>query len=183
MNKEFIYFDKKVVLNDDGNISGIRNYQDNIYEVLSKQNDIEEIDNRIEELKEDILEKSKKPKLDFITCLSADVFIEFVFLLASIMGKDLSYFVGINEIILPILGVVTLSSGTYSLIRYMVNKKAIDSDNEELEELNKQLDDEIVLLNKLDRDKRVSENSLYKDGEIIRLPKSNILKRTLIKKN
>ena len=33
----------------------------------------------------------------------------------------------------------------------MVNKKAIDSDNEELEELNKQLDDEIVLLNKLSK--------------------------------
>lgn len=63
MNKSYTVVNNQVIVKDDSNNETIMEYFDNIAEVLTEQNIIEEINNKIEEL---IKEKKNAPKRVFI---------------------------------------------------------------------------------------------------------------------
>ena len=181
MNKEYIYLDGKIIVSDENENKSLREYSDNLEEILIQENIIETMENRIQELENmtniNKINKRYIPLTLPILLLSIYILLPAIFPL--FFGNNVS-----NVLIDSIFGSVTFINfvkislsiaciplGTIGeLANYKAHKNNIKDETgnvSELEYLKKQIIEEKEHLSKLKQDKsKINENKKFRSVRV-----------------
>lgn len=192
MNKEYIYLDGKVIVEDEKDNKKLVEYSDNLEEILIQENLIEEMENRIKELEKD-LENNKENNKPYIPFLVPTVILTFILartVMAPLLGLDVmvdTIFGTMNNSTLTI-GVVaaftlpvTISAEMFLYKQDKHNKRSRRADVAEYEFLKKQVVIQKQKLEELKQDKtKTTEISEFKVEKVDDLETLNALKSWLV---
>lgn len=193
MNKECIYVDGKVIVEDENGNKRITEYSDNLEEILAQENLIETMENKIQELDKELgnTKEDNKPYVPFVlpTWFFSLILAKPIF---GVLGFDTTtisqtVFGPMNDFTLTLLvvGAATLplfcvyEKIYYNQIKY--NQKARRADIAEYDYLNKEIKIQKEKLEKLKKEKTITtEASGFSVKEVNDIEELNNLESWLI---
>lgn len=194
MNKEYIYLDGKVIVEDEKGNKKLTDYQDNIHKILVQENLIETMENRIKKLEKE-LENNKENNKPYIPYLVPAVILALIaakIIIDPLLGNDTVIMVDTifgtmnnTTLVIGIVGTLTLPLATimeiFSYQRDKHHKKSRRADVAEYEYLQKQVETEREILEKLKKNKeRNNESSGFKSFNVSDKGQLEALKSWLI---
>lgn len=193
MNKEYIYLDGKVIVEDENGNKKLTDYQDNIQEILVQENLIETMENELKELSNVINTTKGNEKRYVPYIVPAAIFAILIAkpVMGALFGVDTAMTIdtifGTMNFMTPILGVtgaIIIPGATalelLSYSHYKFNKKGRRATIAKYEYLQKQLEIEKETLKKMKKNKeKNNESNEFKNGKVDDLEKLIALKSWL----
>lgn len=194
MNKEYIYLDGKVIVEDEKGNKKVVEYQDNIKEILVQENLIETMEKKQKELtkKLNANKENNKPYIPYIVPAALFAFLIAKPIMGTLFGVDTAMTVdtifGTMNFMTPILGVtgvIVFSFATaleiLSYSQYRLDKKSRRAAAAEYEYLQKELKTQKEILEKMRKDKaKTLDDGKFKIEKVNHLEKLKTLKGWLI---
>jgi len=175
MNKEYIYINGKVIIEDEKGQKKEVDYYDNIEEILIQENVIEQIENEIEKIEQEMKYSSINKKFDKILVISS-IIITIIFTLGLALSNTLSTGISFIESLIscymaPILGGIIT---TYIYLIRKNDQKINKAQKIQIELLEKRLEEE---KNKLNSIKKINNNEIKEEFYVEKIFDKKVLEQ------